>query len=383
MLVLAAVCLAVVLATVAIVQWRTNQEDGNAAAYAYITGQELVIVRGDKEVTRVSRIFDEADATQRKLVWTNSGDYVAFLSDAGLRVGDSALLELIFVNTHTGTEGRIPCESCDDFAAVGDNDIILATYNTEQGSRVLKVDLESPGMTKQVDIPSDNRSGYLRSFIATTRDFVVTRQSIQVGSSSFADKVEVVGVEGSSKAYSGFFSSATAATMSSGGHGATAAIAAGTNPGLCETDLHITLLDTNGGETKTDTSAAEPPGGKPGGTHVEDLWWGLDGHFHATIISWTCDLTKSSEVEKQVPASPAALWKLDGQKWVKEDLSPVAMVRQLDEDTRIVLVIPDCIGGTTHDNPQVYCNSGRLYRDDEGQQAPIADGVISISTPPA
>jgi hypothetical protein len=88
-------------------------------------------------------------------------------------------------------------------------------------------------------------------------------------------------------------------------------------------------------------------------------------------------------VEKKVLAHPSSLWRLEGKKWVPEDTSPARMVRQLDQDTKLVLVTPDCIDPAAHpDDFQVYCHNGMLYRDHGGQRVSVAERVIAISTPP-
>lgn len=92
--IITALCVSVVIATVLILQLPSNKESGagptprevdkEAPAYAYITSEELVLMRGDQAVARVSRVFDEADSYQNRVVWTQSGDYVVPMSGVTL-----------------------------------------------------------------------------------------------------------------------------------------------------------------------------------------------------------------------------------------------------------------------------------------------------------
>lgn len=137
-------------------------------------------------------------------------------------------------------------------------------------------------------------------------------------------------------------------------------------------------------------SAAEPPGyvrNRQGGVKVKDIWWGLDGQLHATIASWSCDLTRRFENDKMIRINTYALWRLDGQRWVSEDRVSASIVRQLSRGGKLALQIPECLGPvgslTNPDRPDfpTYCNTGKLYRDYGGQQVLVAEGVIGILTP--
>src|SRR5437870_1993813 len=96
-----------------------------APVFALTTREELVLMRGDRVLTRVPRLFVESDPAQNKVVWTYSGDYLALLSHPSLREEDVATQELVFIDAHSGKVGRIPCPRCWELAAVEKNGILV------------------------------------------------------------------------------------------------------------------------------------------------------------------------------------------------------------------------------------------------------------------
>jgi hypothetical protein len=362
-----------------------------SAAYAYITSRELVIMRGDQVVGRLSRVFDEAAPDQNKVVWTHSGDYVALLSGTTLLQEDSSDEELIVISARTGNVRRTPCPRCWDLTPIDRDAILVAAYRGDNDARdeFLKFDLDSPGAGLPVNLDPPSTSHFRRSFLISTQHFILTHQGAFFGTGDYRQQLKLTKVDGSSSVDFGYFrsnDSMLAAVIENGEEGdARIAVAFRPNPGECIAEFPTFILSPRGEEIATDMSGAQPPGDVShvnGGMELRDLWWGLDGHLRATIASWTCDNTKRAEDEKKIPATPSTVWRLDGQKWIKEGPSHATMVRELDERTRVMLVIPDCIGATTHPSPAIYCNSGVLYRDQDEKRTRIAEQVISISMPP-
>ncbi|PRH80930.1 hypothetical protein C6N75_01490 [Streptomyces solincola] len=164
------------------------------------------------------------------------------------------------------------------------------------------------------------------------------------------------------------------------------AVAARNNPGACNAPFPVHPLGTDGTVGGSYQDAALPPGyvaGVTGGIDVRDLWWGPDQHLYATISAWTCDDSRSAQDDKKVPHRPATLFRLDGERWVSAGAQPATVVRPLDRRTRMVLVIPDCIGHIERDDAAAYCNSGPLYRERDGKRTKITGGVLSLSAPPS
>ncbi|MGH3629888.1 MAG: hypothetical protein ACRDRL_20920 [Sciscionella sp.] len=368
-----------------------NRVDTNAAAYAYTTERELVVMRGDRVLTRVSRLFDEADSAHNKVIWTQSGDYIALLSDTTLLQEDSSQITLITVNTHTGAQKRMACPYCADIIAVDANSVLAAKDipGDYSGATVRRFDLDRPGSSVPVNLSLEGDNLFTGSFLISTRSYILTNKYVTSSGSSGEEELELLKSDNSTKNWLGGYDAndylPAAAAENPRGGGERFAVAIRDKPGICATDFPILVFDATGISVVTDMSAAEPPGyvkDTQGGMDVNDLWWGLDGHLHATITSWTCDKTKDSEAAKKILAHPSTLWRLDGTKWSMERSSPATMVRQLDTTSEIVLVIPDCIGVATFDKGQVYCHTGNLYRDQAGKRTLVAANVISISTPP-
>jgi hypothetical protein len=396
-LILAAVCLSTLIATVLILQLPSKQDEGTetslnkidtkVAAYAYITSRELVLMRGDKVVTRLQRIFDETDSRQNKVSWTHSGDYVLLLSDAKLRQKAPSEQELIYVDTHTGEQHLLPCPKCDDFTPIEDNGVLASSYVSGVGrdatAEFTKFDLKSPGAGVSIKFPPDNGSGYSRFFLSSTRRYVLTQQGVERPGHGYQQKLDLIKLSDMSTIKSGLVppNGYVAAIEDPSSRNAKFAVAVDENPGKCAGSSTVLILDTNGDVIRTNMSNIETSVAQEA-IGVSDLRWESNGNLHATITSWACDETKKSLAEQQVLADPPTLWKFDGQTWVKEGLSPATMVRQLDPDTRITLIIPDCIGKADRPDAGIYCNTGTLYRDQNGQRSRVAEGVISISTPP-
>lgn len=366
-----------------------TQANTKAAPFAYITERKLVLMRGNQTLARVPRIFDEADSAQNKVVWTNDGDYVALLKNVALLQEDPSAEELINVNAQTGDVRHIPCPRCYDLTPVGKNSILAAANASDNSAdlKFLKFNLDSggPGVPVSLNLPVGG--SYVRSFLASTQKDVLTQQG-GFGAGGYQEQLELTKVDGQSQTSLGYFNSNDymLAAVSENANDTSASIAVAFRPdsGTCVAKFPILIFTTKGGAFDTDMSNAEPRGHVPGineGLQVNDLWWGSDGHFHATIESWTCDNSKRAENDKQTVSSPSALWRLDGRTWVREGAIPATMVRQLARNMQVVLVIPGCIGPTTPPNSVIYCNTGTLYSDQDGKRTVVATGVISISAP--
>jgi len=344
-------------------------------------------MRGNQTLARVSRFFEASDPAQNKVVWTNSGDYVALLKNVMLLQEDPSAEELIVINAHTGSMRHITCPQCYDLTPFGKNSILAAAYSAGNSAepKFLEFDLDTdqPGTHVRLNVSTSGTA--LLSFLASTQKYVLTNQGSVGGD---AQQLELTKVDGQSRTSPGDFNSndymLAAVAENANDTSDRIAVAFRPNPGECVARFPIVIFNSSGGVLNTDMSNAEPPGHTPGvdeGLQVNDLWWGTDGHFHATITSWTCNNSKRFEDDKQILASPSTMWKLNGRTWTREGLRPATMARQLDKNTWVTLVIPDCVGPVTHRDSIRYCDTGTLYRDQGGKQTVVARGVISISAP--
>lgn len=389
-----AACLVAALVTVVVVRFdRTGEADRpavdlEAPAYAYATLTELVVMRGDKVLTKANRPFDKSDSLNNQVVWSNDGRYVAFLAGAQLLGEDVATERLVAIDTQTGDKHEFRCPACSYIAAVGGDEVLA-----NDGSKFRKFALSAPDRADGTELdqpPITASDEYLRIFLAGSRDLTLTAGQVYTGNSTYGAKLELLSPEGKLRFDVGVVDS-NIYLPAAGISGPTAAdttfaIAVRNNPGLCPADFPVRLVDAEGQFEDTDWGAAAPPGFVPNkaqGIEVRDLWWDNSRTLHATIVSWTCDDTKQDHTSKKVLYSPSKLWKLDGRKWVLEDDSPATVVRPLGNNGRAVLTIPDCIGPVTDPDPQTYCHLGKLQVVRDGQRTDVATGVLKVYAPPA
>ncbi|MEV7996883.1 hypothetical protein AB0O67_34885 [Streptomyces sp. NPDC086077] len=355
--------------------------------YAYTTEKELVLMRGDRPLARVPRVFDLGDEHQNTVVWTHDGRRLAFFSDDALleRTEDT---RLITVDARTGEVRRLPCPNCYDLAPIADHEVAVLRWDSEATpTRALRFDLTHPEAAgTEITAPVGNGSGWAISFLGGTRSHLLTAQYTTVSGGDTAMDLRLLDRDGKEvAAYSPFDSNAyMPAALATLGDRELIAVAARQNPGGCAAPFPVHPLGLNGEVGGSDQSAALPPGflpGVTGGIEVNDLWWGPDQHLYATISAWTCDNNEGAEDDKQRPHRPSTLFRLDGEKWVSAGDQPATVVRPLDRETRMVLTIPDCVGRTHHDDAVTHCSTGPLHREHDGKRTKVADGVLSLSAP--
>lgn len=377
---LAAVVLLATGVTVVVVVKPFSGPSGDEGTYAYTTERELVVMRDRTVVSRVNRIFDIADPMHDKVVWTDDGERVALLSDAEIRQEDPAQTELLWVDVRSGEQHRTPCPRCADLAAAGGSSLLLTTRDTEATFATL--DLADEHRTP-VTLPAEGDSSYLRMFLTAGGGRLLTQQGVSGQRNTYFQRIELVRIGDPEGVPVGRFESNDypVATSGPGGDGAFA-VAFRPDPGECVADFPVYLVDEAGRATRTDLSAAYPPGyvrGEQGGIEVHDLWWGRGNRLYATVSSWTCDNTKQAEDDKRVPARPSSVWHLDGNRWVPDDAGEgVTSAREIGPSARVELTIPDCTG------PQAdvtYCRTGSLFRAEGGQRDLLAEHVLALSAP--
>ena len=382
---LAAVVLVATAVTVVVVAKPFAGSSGDEGTYAYTTERELVVMRDRTVVSRVSRIFDITDPMRDKVVWTDDGERVAVLSDAEIRQEDPAETELLWVDVRSGEQHRAPCPRCEDLAAAGGSSLLLMAGDGEAAFATL--DLADPAHRTPVAFPPPAAdSSFLRMFLTAGDGRVLTRQGVSGQRNTYFQRLELVRIGNPEGVPVGRFESNDypVAAAGPGGDGRFA-VAFRPDPGECAADFPVYLVDDAGHATKTDLSAAYPPGyvrAVLGGIEVHDLWWGRGNRWYATVSSWTCDDGEQAENDKQVPVRPSSVWQLDGNRWVPGAGEDVTSAREIGA-ARVELAIPACTGPLP---PQAatdpaYCRTGPLYRAEGGQRDLVADHVLALSAP--
>lgn len=358
-------------------------------SFAYITSRQLVLMDGNRTIARVARFFPMFNSDEDKVVWTNDGSYVAFLEDVTAIDENPATEKLITVNAHTGAVRRLSCPRCYDLTPVGNNSVLTAAAARDSGNNPVftEFDLSSGGTATHLKFGGITFNGaYTGQFLASTQNLVLFSHG-GYADGVYAQYLTLINLDNHAHSNLGYFPSngyELEATSNISGVSPSFAVAFRPNPGECVADFPIYVFRPMGSARRTDMSNAEPPSGTQSvneGLQVNDLWWGPDGHFHATIESWRCDNSKRSESDKEIPVNASAPWRLDGNSWVRNGTQHATMVRQLPGNGSITLVIPDCIGPSARRDTIRYCDTGKLYREQRGKATLIANGVISLSSP--
>ena len=264
-----------------------------------------------------------------------------------------------------------------------DADRVAARYYDRDAkqSMLLEFDLNAPGAGTPVPV-----TPALGRVVARTTDFLLTRPD----SLNSPYDVNVLRAEDWSTDFGGFVGTNNylqGASVESVGTYQRFAIAYSPDSGECESIFHIDVIWPAPGQiVPTVLSAFAPTGytlGQQSGNEVNDLWWDDQGDLFASVRSWTCT-AGTSELERKRVAAPSQIWQLTSSNtWTKQSSETATTARPLQDGSRILLRIPECVGPTdTGDTPpQIYCNVGDLYREKSGARELIAEEVIWISTP--
>jgi hypothetical protein len=357
-----------------------------ALPYAYATSTELVVVRANREIARVPRIFDAALGRSLAITWTHSGRYVAFTSDAKERQEEADAVELVSIDTVTGEESRYPCRSCDQLAPLGEHGVVADPIqpNDERSSLVSQrvyFDLET------AEVADMSSTMPFRFGFGTTREHGLAVEDDYIDGGRTREIVLTLvtsqGADVTSFRYRTDPRRAVSQIRPSPNNDGRIAVELITGNGLCPHGSFVQIIDTSGDIVRTGTPTVEPEStvrGRKFSFQFNDMWWGLDGHLYATINSWFCDDNARTEA-----ISHSRAWRLDGQNWVKVGDDHVSMRRELDDSSYLELAIPDCKGDipVPSDQWQFYCNVGSLHLVIGADRQKLESDVISIYTPTA
>ncbi|SIF22878.1 Uncharacterised protein [Mycobacteroides abscessus subsp. abscessus] len=402
-----------------IVASRTKTGFTHHISYAYYTADEFVLIRGDAILARVPGAFS---AQTNRIVWTSTGRHVAFILAA--KPNESFNNDtLISVDSYTGSIQRIPCKGCIDIAASdGDavvtvaiqipdsikipadktymrSDVIDSAFDSGHVA-VRKLDLGNSG--QRVSIPLSTTAS--DQFLVGTSSAIVTRSYLKTPSGGPRWKLSLLSMTTGKETKLAFGSRTESLLTASNSPGSSEQVVIArqgfTQYGACSEHAEIALLPVADKKlSTTDLSALKPRAATTDddwGSSVTDVWWGADGHFHASMASWQCSKRRETpttyygdeERLLQTEIQPVSLWRLnDSHIWEKEDGPSAAMTRSI-EDGYISLIRPSCIGEASEEGRKEeyidndYCDRGRLVRTTNGNDRLIAEDVLSLSTEP-
>ncbi|WLS43262.1 hypothetical protein Q3V37_17740 [Micromonospora profundi] len=380
-----AVCLVLVASigtALAVRTVRDNRSGDRAGTFAFVTEQEVVVMRHDRVVVRVPRLSDSADPHEYKMVWTHNGRYLVFLSDATVRQEESEAIELVIVDAEEGTVRAVACGDCDAFTPVHEQGILVqvtrgsgSEFRVEH--RVIRADGDASA-TAADPFSAQMPWGLL---LVSSTEYVITNRQANGG-----EALQLTSLDGTVNQSLGQFDSnaymPAAVSADSETGDPIFAIGFRSNPGSCGA-FPIDLFRSDGIRTSTDMTQAAPNGVEKWeyGVEVEDLWTEPDGTLHATIATTDCR-SPSADGTSTVTKSPSVAYRLDGQVWAREGFEPATTLRRLDRHSAAVLVQHDCSGDRGSDEGGVsYCNAGTLYLDRDGDRRALRDDVIAISAP--
>lgn len=400
-----------------IVASRTKTGFTRHVAYAYYTADEFVLIRGDAILARVPGAYS---AQSNRIVWTSSGRHVAFILAA--RPGDSFNNNtLVSVDSYTGSLQHIPCKGCIDVAASDDDAVVTVAIQIPDSVKipadktymrsdvidsafdsghvaVRKLDLGNGG--QRVPIPLSTTAS--DQFLIGTPSAIVARSYLKTPSGGPRWKLSLLSMTTGKETKLAFGSRTesllTATNSPASPEQVVVARQGFTQYSACSEHAEIALLPVADKKlSPTDLTALKPKAAivdDDWGSSVTDIWWGADGHFHASMASWRCSKRRETpstyygdeERLLQTEIQPVSLWRLnDSHIWEKAD-GPSAAVTRPIEDGYISLIRPSCIGEASEEGRKEeyidydYCDRGKLVRTTNGTDRLIAEGVLSLST---
>lgn len=389
-------------------------------AYSYYTADEFVLIRGDAILARVPGAYS---AQTNRIVWTSTGQHVAFLVAArpDERFNNNTLVS---IDSYTGSVQRIPCKGCIDLAS-SDNDTVVTVAiqipdsvkipadKTYMRSDVIdsafdsghvavrKLDLGNSG--QRVSTPLSTTAS--DQFLIGTSSAIIARVYIKTPNGGPRWKLSLLSTVTGKETKLAFGSrneSLLTATNSPASPEQVVVAQQGfTQYSACSEHAEIALLPVADKKlSPTDLTALKPQAATVNddwGSSVTDVWWGADGHFHASMASWQCSKRREKpstyygdeERLLQTEIQPVSLWRLNNSHtWEKEDGPSAAMTRSI-EDGYISLIKPSCLGKASEEGRKEeyidndYCDRGRLVRTTtSGTDRLIAEDVLSLSTEP-
>ncbi|MGW5107523.1 LppP/LprE family lipoprotein [Nocardia sp. NPDC004123] len=364
---------------------------GDSREFVYTTPTQFVVIRDGAPLAISRGVFRQDDP----ITWTNSGEFVAFLSNPPR--GQYEYRELVFIDANSGAEQRIPCPGCSDITAFQRNSIVATRASPGWTQAFLRFDLKAPAPGLEIDL--GDRADVTLETGSNFRLLVREREPQTEESGLVFVSPPTYARSWIKKESNGHALPTTAAPSSdrmaeyflsvrSGG-------ATTSNRG-CDTHLWLSLISGDGSVRMTDASAAEPPGFRTDGhgeIWMDDAWWGSDGRLHATFTTWRCTEGTREVTERlangqisrmpvleRAPYREPTLWTLDSKtlRWLPEPGAPSArMSRYIGRGQAIQLRSPSCLTDAH------ACQHGNLYHHDGTGDQLVATDVMTISAQPS
>jgi hypothetical protein len=342
--------------------------------FAYLTDSQLVVMRGTEPIAHaaIPNKTKTVNAT-----WTLDGRYVAAIkADPGAPDDASAGL-LLVVDAATGSVRQMPCPSCQSAAPAGRSLLLVSQSVPQVGDpfrSMLRFDLSTT--RPPVQVPSRLTSLDEAAFLAGSSevalllgvrnnddDFFLVRPdgtASQVGTKYFNVMIDTAGT------YYGRGIRAAASLQTAETTLFAIASTYTRQDGQCGGigDVYI----AKAGQQLFDINVSQfvPPVNSQGSDRLfvpRDLWWDNAGELHAVMAAGVCGHGGGF-------TTPPTEWRLVQGHWNQISPEPVLSVRQLTEDTRVVIGFDR----RNHSDP--------LYLYAKGKRTKLAERVRAILAPP-
>ncbi len=293
---------------------RGESED---SVYAYRSADALVLMDGDKPLTKVSAGFRN---NTQQLQFSNDRQY-AFSST------DDHKLAVINAREYSGRV--IDCGGCWSVQPYGTNSIAWVTEEGQLRSMGLTASKSTPEVVQDVPLPPSQGTTATRLLAITDDRFVIARTTRQLQGPEalflYSAQSGQVKELGTTAANTPIKSAAV------DGSGRIFAYAAYDHLNPACGDAIVGLVDLNSGlatvvqPEQTDQDIR---------TDIARLWWSSDGTLNASYGKWDC----SSPALKQIKAP--SWWQYTNKKWTEIEPGPISQVISFQNGKRITLV-PD------------------------------------------
>ncbi|MFT7836488.1 hypothetical protein Q5530_10090 [Saccharothrix sp. BKS2] len=342
-------------------------DDGS---YAYATADEVVVMRGERVVTRWR---EERAARVGPVVWTDDGRHAAFLTSTGAPDTPGAIRRLVTVDARSGNTRSARCDGCTGVAAPGGGTLLVGTGTDGPFTGLLALDPGSGGEPAEVPVrlpPLDR----VELFSGTGGEVLLGGVGPTGAESWFRVRADgsttpVGSVAATRRDRSGqpYLRGRGPVAAAVDGAGNTAYAVAGSFRGRddrCGSAAEVfAALPAAGSTVPTDLSAATPADTRTTATDVLSLWWDPAHRLRAAVLAGVCDGTSAL-------APTTGEWLLERNRWVQVSAEPTLGSLHLRSGSKLVTRLP----GAPRDGASLVLERG-------GRRTAIASGVRSITAP--
>ncbi|MFD3510285.1 LppP/LprE family lipoprotein [Nocardia sp. NPDC058666] len=361
---------------------------GESRGFSYATPSQFVVIRDGAVLATAFGVFRHDDP----VAWTNSGDFVAFVSNPPQAYAESR--ELVYIDANSGAEQRLPCTGCTELIPFERNSIVATQTHLGRQTGFMRFDLAAPAPGVKIDVGDP-----VTTSLESGSNFRLL--TTQTSPGSYMSRLSFI----STPTYTQSLIETIPRTLVT--HSATAPSGermgekflyggdAPNSSGRCDSRPLISFIVGDGSPRMTDVSTAGPLGfgtDRQSALRLDDVWSGPDGRFHATFTERRCtgEAQEVGESRPTVQISPTrdpdpnlyrepALWTLDEDslRWIPEHGAPAArMTRYLGSGEAIQLRSPSCEIDPT------ACRRGNLYHSDGTGDYLVATNVMTIAAQP-